>query len=193
MRQFYRLKFDLGRFRDVSGDPVWVIPDFYRDVDGESRAGSLDLSNTRFEFDPTQSLPIADFNDAGRPSCSLDLYNRLFRDLLDPFVVKFPCRIDAEDYVLFRPNTFLDLVDLDRSRYLERASRGPYAFREIALRAEPPEDVPIFAIEPPASLRHQIIVDDRFFEIVQNHRLTGLIFQKVLRPASTSRSPKKST
>ena len=185
MRQFYHLRFEVGKFRDVESlGPFWLENEFYgEDIPVDPTDGPLDMSRAILRFDPAQDWPIADFNNVMMlPSCSRKLYDDLFAELLADHIVRFDTHIGEDPHVLFRPIKFFDLVDLERSRYLYRATRGPYAFKEIALWAVPPETVPIFAIEPPQALRYETIVDDRFADLVRDNDLTGLILNEVLSP-----------
>lgn len=187
-RSYFRLKFDVGNYRDVeSHGPYWLKNEFYGEEIGVSKDGPLDTRRAKLTFDAKQDLPIADFNSVMTiPSCTREKYETHLRDLVEDHVITFPCKIGSEQHVLFRPKTFLDIVDLQKSRYLERETRGPYAFKEIAIRTEPPENIPIFAIEPPKALRYDIIVDDRFVRIVNDNKFSGLVFQKVLPPETVN-------
>ncbi|WP_418594709.1 hypothetical protein [Ponticoccus sp. (in: a-proteobacteria)] len=184
MRDFYRCNFDVGNVRDVvSFGPSWLKNEFYGEDLGPSENGPLDMELAELAFDDSQSLPVADFNNVMMlPSCSEEIYTCHLAELIHDWVVIFPCKIEGERHILFRPKRFFDLVDLNRSRYLARPSRGPYAFKEVAIKAEPPLEVPIFALDPPRSLKFEIFVDSRFRNIVAERNLSGFLFQKVSPP-----------
>ena len=100
----------------------------------------------------------------------------------EPFpdqIVKFNCGIDHKKYVSFRPKTFLDIFDYERSGFRILPSGTPNGLKKIALRKLPDPNLWIFGLGGHLTLRTVTIVSELFVRRYARLEATGLIFEKL--------------
>jgi hypothetical protein len=164
-------------FREIEVvGPFWSVEAYYVDNYVSPDSGPFSPSNIELQTSGKKRLKPRDFlYDGIPPSCSLRHYE-LFENLISQYVMTFPLKVDATPYKTFRPNRFLDLIDLENSIFSRLDSGKPFNFRHIILRTPPFDNAPIFGISPPDTAWPHVIVNDDFKIIYDSNKLTGLRF-----------------
>lgn len=157
--------------------PAWAERAYYEENYVSRQYGPFDPKRLDLTFRPKpQKRSKPDFYYGGMPpSCSVQTFD-LLETLLRQFVVTFPLRVDGEQWLSFRPSQFLDLIDMERSTFRRFSDGEPYDFQHIFLREPPLPSLPIFGFSHPGTALREIVVSNSFKELVEAHKLTGLLF-----------------
>lgn len=101
-----------------------------------------------------------------------------FETILTPYVVTFPAKIDNQKYTSFRPNSFFDLLDRDKSIYRITTKGNLLHPKKIVLSDAPQDKIPIFGIRFNGEDKPFLIVSDEFKSVYEERKCTGLRFFK---------------
>ena len=85
---------------------------------------------------------------------------------------------DKQYYILY-PKTILDCLNTVRSEFVRLQSGDIRGMRRYAFRPDSIGNTPIFRLPVAGISSHRPYVNDRFKQLVEDNKLTGLEFKKV--------------
>lgn len=95
------------------------------------------------------------------------------------FLLLLSYTIKDKRYFILYPKTILDCLDNERSEFVRLPSGYIRGIRRYAFRPDSIGDTPIFRLPVAGISSHRPYVNDRFKQLVEDNKLTGLEFQKV--------------
>lgn len=173
-----------GNYRGLENfGPSWPPLAYYDEESKKYPEGPFEPGKTKLVWEKKSKFPIPDFLRPANSvlTCRPEKFS-LFQGLIEGCYKAFPLFVEGEEYVSFRPNKFLDLLDHENSEYHVLKS-GTYSnFRKIVIVHPHANEEHFFGLEGQLGIRMKTIVSGKFKEIYDVNSLTGLVFSKANRP-----------
>lgn len=150
-----------------------------QDLLGMEGARDIDQSKLRFRFDKQRPLPIGDFTPTAKRGVLFarreifDLFGAIILQSRHKFYTAKTDKYDIEIYVPMEEVSGFDFLNSSYEKYDDGSISRIF---ELKLKKGFWTDIDIFRMSDPVVARFDIIVSDKFKDIYESNKLTGLRF-----------------